>query len=385
VKITKIESRIYGHDMPKMGYSQAWFTRRSCHLVRVETDEGLVGIGECFGAGNVALGNKAIVEQVIQPLLLGEDPIARQHLWHKVYNALRDHGQKGMPLQAQSAVDIALWDIAGQATGLPLVKLLGGPCRDAVTVYGYGMMLREEEDLESSFAEEAAAIAEMGFKCTKMKIGMGPKKDVKLIQAVRDAIPEEMGLGVDANHAYVFKDAMYVGAAMDEMEIDWFEEPVANEDHQGYRDLCQALKTPVSGGEAEFTRWGFRDLIENRCVDIVQPEVCGLGGITEYLNVLALAHTHFIPCMNHCWGSDVSVAMTLHLLCAQQDLPGGLFPQTPMLEFDSTVSHFRDEILEQPLDIFGQVKRQDGKAKPPMRPGLGVTVNWDAAERYRVA
>jgi len=385
MKITRIESRVYGHDMPEMGYSQAWYTRRSCHLVRVETDEGIVGVGEAFGPGNVALGNKAIVEQVIQPLLLGEDPLARQYLWHKVYNTLRDHGQKGMPLQAQSAIDIALWDIAGKAAGLPLVKLLGGPCRESVPVYGYGMMLRKEEDMETSFAEEAAQIAEMGYLCTKMKIGMGPKRDVKLIEAVRNAIPDEMGLGVDANHAFTYKDALYVGHAMDEMDIAWFEEPVANEDRQGYRDLCRALKTPVSGGEAEFTRWGFRDLIEDRCVDIVQPEVCGLGGITEYLNVLALAHTHFIPCMNHCWGSDVTVAMTLHLLCAQQDLPGGLFPHVPMLEFDTTVSHFRDDILETPLDIPGQVKRNGGYAAPPMAPGIGVNVDWQALETFRVA
>ena len=385
MKITGIESRVYGHDMPEMGYSQAWYTRRSCHLVRVETDEGLVGVGECFGPGNVALGNKAIIEQVMQPLLLGEDPLARQYLWHKLYNTLRDHGQKGMPLQAQSAIDIALWDIAGQAAGLPLVRLLGGPCRERVPVYGYGMMLRKEADLEASFADEAAAIADMGYLCTKMKIGMGPKRDVALIEAVRGAIPDTMGLGVDANHAFTYKDALYVGRAMDEMEIAWFEEPVANEDRQGYKDLCRTLKTPVSGGEAEFTRWGFRDLIEDRCVDIVQPEVCGLGGITEYLNVLALAHTHFIPCMNHCWGSDVTVAMTLHLLCAQQDLPGGLFPRVPMLEFDTTLSHFRDGILEEPLDIPGQVKRTGGYASPPMAPGLGVSVDWQALEPYRVA
>lgn len=385
MKITRIESRVYGHDMPEQGYSQAWFTRRSCHLVRVETDEGIVGVGEAFGAGNVALGNKAIVEQVIQPLLLGEDPLARQYLWHKVYNALRDHGQKGMPLQAQSAIDIALWDIAGKALGLPLVRLLGGPCRTQVPVYGYGMMLRKEDDLEASFAEEAASIADMGFLCTKMKIGMGPKRDVKLIEAVRNAIPAEMGLGVDANHAYALKDAFYVGYAMDEMDIAWFEEPVSNEDHQGYRDLCTGLKTPIAGGEAEFTRYGFRDLLQGRCVDIVQPEVCGLGGITEYLNVLALAHTHFTPCMNHCWGSDVTVAMTLHLLCAQQDLPGGLFPQVPMLEFDTTLSHFRDEMLEEPVDIRGQVRRNGGYASPPMRPGIGVEVNWDYLEQFRVA
>lgn len=385
MKITKIESRVYAHDMPVMGYSQAMYNRRTCHLVRVETDEGLVGVGEAFGPGAVALGNKAIVETVIQPMLLGEDPMARQKLWHRVYNGLRDHGQKGMPLQAQSAIDIALWDIAGKALDTPLVTLLGGPCRDTTPVYGYGMMLRDEDPLEDAFAEEAAEIAEMGYLCTKMKIGLGPKRDISLIKAVRDALPAYMGLGVDANHAFTLKEALYVGAAMDEMEIAWFEEPVANEDRQAYRQLCQSLKTPIAGGEAEFTRWGFRDLIEDRCVDIAQPEVCGLGGITEYLNVLALAHTHFIPVMNHCWGSNLTVAMTLHLLAAQQDLPGGLYPARPMLEYDTTLNHFRDGMLTEPLDIPGQVKTNAGMARPPMGPGLGVTVNWDYLEQYRIA
>ena len=114
-----------------LGYSQQYYTKRTAHLVEVETDEGITGWGECFGAGNIALANKGIVEQVIQPMVLGMDPLDRDVIWHKVYNLMRDHGQKGMPLQSLSGVDIALWDIAGKVAGLALAyKMIGGAHRD---------------------------------------------------------------------------------------------------------------------------------------------------------------------------------------------------------------------------------------------------------------
>ena len=123
MKITRITSHILGYDLPEpLGYSQQYYTKRTAHLVEVETDEGITGWGECFGAGNIALANKGIVEQVIQPMVLGMDPLDRDVIWHKIYNLMRDHGQKGMPLQSLSGVDIALWDIAGKVAGLPLHK-----------------------------------------------------------------------------------------------------------------------------------------------------------------------------------------------------------------------------------------------------------------------
>ena len=145
MKIIRITSHVLSCDMPEvLGYSQQYYSRRTAHLVEVETDEGVSGWGECFGPGAVALANKGIVEGVIQPMVLGLDPLDRDAIWHRVYNLLRDHGQKGMPLQALSGVDIALWDISGKVAGLPLHKLIGGAHRKNVPVYGYGMMLRPE-------------------------------------------------------------------------------------------------------------------------------------------------------------------------------------------------------------------------------------------------
>ncbi|MCP4380726.1 MAG: mandelate racemase/muconate lactonizing enzyme family protein [Hyphomicrobiales bacterium] len=388
MKVTEIVSHVLQYDLPEeLGYSQQFYARRSAHLVEVRTDEGLTGWGECFGPGNIALANKAIVETVIQPMVVGRDPVDRDVIWHDVYNRLRDHGQKGMPIQALSGVDIALWDIAGKIAGLPLCKLAGGQFRDRVSVYGYGMMLRREDAacLAARFKDESVAIKDAGFVATKMKVGLGPADDIRLAEAVRRGVGDDFRFMVDANHCYTTSEALEVGRALDELGAYWFEEPVAPEDHDGYRELRTRLKTRISGGEAEFTRWGWRHLLEGRCLDIAQPEVCALGGVSEYLKVLALAHTHFTPVVNHVWGSAVAVAANLHLLAAMPPLPGGLYPSEPMLEFDTTDNRFRDELLVEPLDIQGQVARTGGFASIPSSPGLGVEPDRDFIARYEVA
>ena len=387
MKITEIVSHVLSHDLQEeLGYSQQYYARRTAHLVEVRTDEGIAGWGECFGPGNVAVANKAIVEKVIRPMIVGMDPLDREVIWHKVYNLLRDHGQKGMPVQALSGVDIALWDLAGKITGLPLHKLIGGRHRDRIPVYGYGMMLKREDAAShvSRFGEEAAAIREAGFKAAKMKVGLGAQDDILLAQAVRDGVGDDFPFMVDANHCYTVDDASYVGAALDELEPFWFEEPVAPEDRDGYRFLRSKLKTQISGGEAEFTRWGWRDLLDNRCLDIAQPEVCALGGVSEYLKVLALAQAHFVPVVNHVWGSAVAVATNIQLLAAIPPSPGGLFQRDPMLEFDTTDNRFRDELLTEPLDIQRQVKNTDGHVTIPDRPGIGVEPDRDFIAKYSV-
>ncbi len=387
MKITAVISHILQYDMPEeLGYSQQYYARRSAHLVEVRTDEGLTGWGECFGTGTVALANKGIVEKVIQPMILGDDPMDRDVIWHKVYNLMRDHGQKGMPLQSLSGVDIALWDIAGKIAGLPLHKLIGGAHRDKVQAYGYGMMLKRESlaDHVARFADEAAAIRDMGFAATKMKVGLGPRQDVKLCEAVRRGIGDDFPFMVDANHCYTTPDAFFVGRALEELDAYWFEEPVAPEDHDGYRELRAGLKVNISGGEAEFNRWGWRAILENRGLDIAQPEVCALGGISEYLRVLALCHAHFTPVINHVWGSAVAVAANLQLLAAMPPLPGGLHPWQPMLEFDTTDNKFRDDLLVEPLDIQRQVKTSGGYVGIPGGPGLGVEPDRVFIRRYEV-
>ncbi len=388
MKITKIKSYVLQHDLSEeLGYSQQFYQKRTAHLVRVETDEGINGWGECFGPGNVAVANKGIVEGVIQPMILGCNPLDRDVLWHKVYNLLRDHGQKGMQMQALSGVDIALWDIVGKFTGLPLHMLIGGAHRSRVRVYGYGMMLKRETlmDHVMRFQDEAAAIRDMGFGAVKMKVGLGPVADVKLCEAVRAGIGDDYQFMVDANHCYTTADAFYVGRALEDLNAYWFEEPVAPEDLNGYRDLRIGLKVRIAGGETEFNRWGWQQILANRGLDIAQPEVCAMGGVSEYLRVLALAHTHFTPVVNHVWGSAVSIAVNLQLLAAMPDLPGGMTPWEPMLEFDTTQNKFCHELLKEPLNIFKQVKATGGYVEVPHRPGLGIDPDMDFIRQHEFA
>jgi len=385
MKITRIQSHVLQYDLPEeLGYSQQYYARRTAHLVEVSTDEGITGWGECFGPGPIAVANKGIVEGVIAPMVIGMNPMDRDVIWHKVYNLMRDHGQKGMPMQALSGVDVALWDIAGKVMGQPIHNLLGGAHRSKVPAYGYGMMLKREsvQDHVARFEDEVAAILDMGFKATKMKTGLGPEADVKLCAAVARGVEGKGRFMVDANHCYTTSDAFYVGRALDEMGAYWFEEPVAPEDRDGYRELRAGLKTNISGGEAEFGRWGWRDILENRGLDIAQPEVCALGGITEYQRVLALCHAHFTPVINHVWGSAIAVATNLHLLAAMPPLPGGLHPWEPMLEFDTTHNSFRDELLQDSLNIQTQVSQSGGYVAVPKGPGLGVEPDREFIRKY---
>tara|TARA_A100001234_G_scaffold218236_1_gene226879 strand:- start:244 stop:1416 length:1173 start_codon:yes stop_codon:yes gene_type:complete len=386
VKITSIKSHVLRYELDKeLGYSQQYYKHRTAHLVEVETDEGITGWGECFGPGNIALANKYIVEKVIQPLIKGDDPLKKEYIWHKVYNLLRDSGQKGMPIQALSGIDIALWDILAKKSNLPLYQLLGGKTNDKIPVYGYGMMLQKKtvDELCELFKNEASQIKENNFKAMKMKIGMGPKEDLKLVSAVRDTIGSEFKLMVDANHAYNKNDALYVGKGLDEMNIYWFEEPVAPEDYDSYKELKEKLKTNIAGGEAEFTKYGWNQLLKNNCIDIAQPEVCGLGGITEYLKVSALAQSNFIPIVNHVWGSALSVAVNLHLLTTLPDMPGGLFPTKSMLEFDTTEKNiFITDLAEEKFSILDQVKNKNGFASPLENIGIGINPNKDFIKKY---
>lgn len=386
MKITRVESIILQCDMQEpLGFSQAYYDKRTAHLVRVHTDEGLVGLGEVFGAGSFAFANRAILEHVIVPRLIGRNPLDIGVLWHEIYKALRDHGQKGLPIQCLSGIDIALWDLLGKSTQLPLYQLLGGAVRKSILVYGYGMMFRRHDDLPSVFREEAARIVEMGFQATKMKIGMGVKQDTHLATAVREGAGQGFKIMADANHAYPVGEAIQIGQVLRDLGFYWFEEPVMPEDYEGYRQVRAALPgLNIAGGEAEFTRYGHRELVSRHCVDILQPEVASTGGVSEFLKIASLANTFGIPVVPHVWGSDVLVAVDMHLVASLPDIPGGLYPFDPMLEYDTTPNPFREYLLVEPLNIKQQVKSTGGYVSVLEKPGIGVELNEELVQKYRI-
>lgn len=386
MKITEIESLILQHDMDEeLGFAQGYYDKRTAHLIRVHTDEGLTGLGEVFGAGPFAFANQAILKHVIAPRLIGRNPLDINVIWHGVYNAVRDHGQKGLPICCLSGVDIALWDILGKATSQPLYQLLGGKAREESVAYGYGMMFRKCDDLPAVYEEEVARIVELGFTASKMKIGMGVERDAELAAAVRRGAGDGFKLMADANHAYAVGEAIQLGQRLRDLGFYWFEEPVMPEDYEGYCSVRSALPgIHIAGGEAEFTRFGHRELLSRRCVDILQPEVAATGGISEFMRILAMAHAFGTPVIPHVWGSDVLIAVDMHLVSVIPDIPGGLHQFQPMLEYDTTPNLFHQHLLAEPLGVLEQVQATGGCVRPPEGPGIGIELNEDFIEKYRV-
>ena len=369
MKITSIKSHVLRYELEKeLGYSQQYYKHRTAHLVEVQTDEGITGWGECFGPGNIALANRYIVEKVIQPLVIGEDPLNKEHIWQKVYNLLRDSGQKGMPIQALSGVDIALWDILGKKTKAPLYQLVGGKCNNKVPVYGYGMMLQKKSvnELVALFQEESKQIKSKNFKAMKMKVGLGPKEDLKLVQAVRDSVGKDFKLMVDANNAYRHYEAIEFARKAEKYDLFWFEEPVEPDDYIGQSEITRSTSIPVAAGENEYTRYGFRDMINHRAVDILQPDCLILGGVTEFMKVCALAQSNDLDIAPH--GAQ---EVHIHLVSA---IPNGL-----ILEYyRDTVNPMHGKIWENELVL------RDGYVYAPDLPGFGLNPKWKDLEPYRV-
>ena len=226
-------------------YSQAWYERRGSLLVEIISEDGLSGWGEAFGPPLLT----APIVDFYKPLLIGADPLATELHWQNLYNRLRDHGQKGLAIEALSAVDIALWDLKGRHLGLPVHRLMGGPLRSRVQAYATGFYRKRGGDPLSYLIEEAQQRAEAGFSAIKLKLGFGIDEDIRLCQSIRRSVGDRMTIMVDANHAYDATAAMRVGRQIEELDIAWFEEPVPPEDLQGYRQVRSALRIPIAGGE----------------------------------------------------------------------------------------------------------------------------------------
>jgi D-galactarolactone cycloisomerase len=356
-------------------WSLGWTRTRSALLVEIEAADGTVGWGESYGP---ARPNAAVVD-AMKPLLLGADALATEAIWERLYAAFRDHGQKGLPVQALSGVDIALWDLKGKHFGVPAHRLIGGPVRTEVQAYATGLYRRDAGDPRRYLADEAAGYVEEGFGAMKLKVGFGVAEDAGVATAVREAIGPEVALMMDANHAYDAPRAIRLGRKIAHLDIGWFEEPVPPEDLAGYADVRAQQPIPVAGGECEFTRFGFREVLLRRAVDVVQPDTCAAGGLSECWKIAAMANAHGVRYVPHVWGSGVALAAALQLLAVLPHNPPCLHPEPPLLEFDRTEHPIRQAILAEPIE------HDRGTVRIPDKPGLGVEVDRAALARFRVS
>lgn len=284
-------------------------------LVEIRTDDGRVGIGECI-ARKAPQVTATVVDTMLAPVLIGRDPRDIEALWDEMFAQLRRWGHsRGFVLEAMSGVDIALHDLLARAAGLPLSKFLGGWGRPAVKCYASSVYLAPFEQMAAEAADQVAH----GHVAVKVKIGRneamgGLRADVASIRAVRDAVGPQVEIMLDANGAYDAATAIRVARQLEPLDIAWLEEPVPPDDVSGYELIRKNTSIPLAGGESEFGVFGFRDLIERRAIDVLQPDIARVGGFTAARRVAALAHAYNLAYAPHTgFSGGIAHLASLHL------------------------------------------------------------------------
>ncbi|MEZ4737162.1 MAG: mandelate racemase/muconate lactonizing enzyme family protein [Caldilineaceae bacterium] len=351
-------------------------------LVKVTTDKGLVGYGEAKAAVGSAGTCASLVEVVrrdLRPILLGQDPRNIGRLWEMMYNGSRDHyalargrafpilGRRGLTIAAMSGVDMALWDLLGKAMDAPVVQLLGGPIRETMPAYASGGWA----DAETIGAQLQSYIDRGGFRAVKMRVGVmdgDVATSVARVRAARAGVGPKVDIMVDAHGTYSVPEAKRFCRELEDVGLRWFEEPTNADNRHGTAEVRATTSIPIAAGESEFTRFDFRDLIEVRAVDILQPDLAICGGITEGRRIAALADAHQLELAPHCWGSALSfmAGVTLAFTSAA----------AVIIEFSLGANPLLHELVEEPMVVT------DGVLTPPTRPGLGVTPRPAFIEKY---
>ncbi|HKV44280.1 MAG TPA: mandelate racemase/muconate lactonizing enzyme family protein [bacterium] len=356
-------------------FSIGTFSTFYAALVEVRTDDGLVGIGECIvrRAPEVVT---TIVDRLLAPALIGRDPWDVEGLWDDMFTLLRRWGHsRGFVVEAMSGIDIALWDLLARSVGKPLYKFLGGAGRDRVRCYVSKVYFDEIPKM----ADEARRLVAEGHTAIKVQLGWpsargGHHADVQTVRAIREAVGPRVEIMLDANGAYDIGTAVRVGRQLEEFDVAWLEEPVPADDLEGYAHLRRSVRVPLAAGETEFGLYGFRDLIARGCVDVLQPEVARIGGVTAARRLWALAHAHNLLYAPHTgFSGGVAHLASLHLAAAAPNF--------------YTYEYMGTTYIQNPLrDIFTVPfpAPQDGLIALPQAPGLGLDVDREAIRRHAV-
>jgi D-galactarolactone cycloisomerase len=379
MKITDVRTHVLRSPLPQpFAFSQGWVSSRGATLVEIQTDAGIAGWGEALCQGlqppEVAA---AAINHALKDVVMGQDPLQPEVLWHRMYHHTRDYGQKGAVVGAISAIDIALWDITGKARGVPVAALLGGAFRTRVEAYATGFYRIQGHGEASRLAKEFETHCANGFRALKIKLGFGIEDDVAVMRALKQ-VHRDQQVMIDTNHAYGVAEAIRLGRELEDMgwRLRWYEEPVVQEDLDGYAEVRRALATPIAGGENEYTGFGFRALLEKRAIDVAQPDICIAGGFTGCRHIAALAHAHGVQVNPHVWASAVGQAASLQLIAAIPVANHSLFPSDILLEFDTSSHPFREHLTDTPL------RQREGWVEIPQKPGLGIEVDRKTIEKY---
>ena len=353
-------------------------------LVEVVTDAGISGYGEAKAQVGSASDNHALVALIteeLRPLLVGRDPRQVSALWEEMYNGTRAHyalsrgrgfpvlGRRGLTISAISGIDMALWDIVGKSLQVPVHQLLGGKCRDHLPAYASGGWA----GVDGIGAQLQSYIDRGGFRAVKMRVGvMDGDVDTSAarVQAARAALGPDIAIMVDAHGTFSVREAQRFARKVEACDLAWFEEPVNADDKAGQAQVRVSTDVPIASGESEFTRFDFRDLITLGAVDILQPDLAIMGGITEGMRIAALASAFQLTVAPHLWGSALLFASGLQLAAAT--------PNCTILEYSLGFNPLLHELGVEPPVV------RDGRMYIPDRPGLGVTLNQEFVQKYQV-
>ncbi len=378
MKITDIKTTLLSFPIPK---EKRWrtdlgvATKADNCLIHVETDTGISGLGVGYGNPEVV---KSIVETQLKPSLLGEDPLYVEGLWEKMYSGSRGipslnkgvsqpiFSRRGDTLCAIAGVDIALWDILGKSLEKPIYHILGAS-RNKVRAYASGGWAPGGEA-----GKEMASYVAKGFAAVKMRAegidGFSFSKLQTRVESARNEIGPDVELMIDAHGSFDVSTAKRVARILENFNVAWFEEPVSYDDHIGQSEVRAATTVPISSGESESTRFEVLDLLKNRAIDIIQPDVAMSGGITESRRIAAIAAVHGVRYAPHVWGSGVTFAASTHLAMHA--------PNCFIFEVSQSNSPLNWELFKEPFEI------KDGYVYAVDRPGLGFTLREGLEEKY---
>ncbi|MBB2974217.1 mandelate racemase/muconate lactonizing enzyme family protein [Mesorhizobium sp. RMAD-H1] len=343
-------------------------------ILRIETDDGLVGWGEGKNAAGSAGTYAALVHLLnheIAPRLIGRDPADIVQIWEMLYNGVRHEAaaaqghampelsRRGLSIAAISAVDIALWDILGKSLGRPVWQLLGGRKADRMPVYASGGWAPADkigEQLQSY-------ISAGGFRAVKMRVGAmdgAPHVSAARVKAARSTLGPDVQLMVDAHGTYTVADAKRFVQLVSDCDLAWFEEPVIADDKLGMAEVRSSGLVPIAAGESEATRFAFRDLAVLKSADIFQPDPAFCGGITEAMRIGAIASAFNLRLAPHLWAGAPCFFAGLHVCAAS--------PASFIIEYSLGANPMLHDLMEDDVSV------RDGFIEIPDRPGLGLTI-----------
>ncbi len=391
MRIRKVRTIPLEYPLPRPVFDANYImATKPALLVEVETNEGLIGLGEAAHFGGPLRSTQAVIEGELREHLLGEDPGEIERLWERMHQRAYKHARGGLLIAAMSGIDIALWDLRGKMAGMPLWRLLGGH-RRRVQAYATGGFYAEGKGIPE-LRDEMTAYCQHGFRAVKMKVGRNSEiegsplramehrgvcevsleEDLARVRAVRQTIGPGIRLMVDANGAWDVPTAVKMGRAFEPLDIYWFEEPVCPDDIAGSAQVAEKVAIPVAGYETcSYGRVSFRDYIVSRAIHFVQPDVAWSGGLTECLKIAHLAQAWHLPLAPHIHGSAVAVAAAVHLL--------GAVPNGSMAEMVFPAHPLMADLVREPLlvDSTGNIELSD-------RPGLGVELDPKVVAKYRM-